>query len=300
MESETCFCRCQAASLADVSEDASLADVSEDVLLLVGEACSDPLAPRALAHLSSTSRHILTTLRPKLKELRDFRAEVRALCTKAHHGISVSSLVEAEALSWFDKDFTLADATVIGRLLRRGALLRLRSLDLGLCNHIGNDGVVALVQGLDQGSLGFLRSLNLFDNRIGNDGIQAFAAAIASGALASLKILGLSQNQIGDEGMKAFSTALSSGALGNLTTLNLSSNQIADAGMVALSEAIGKGALASLRELRLHYNQIGDEGMKAFSTALSRGALPALHTLLLSSNLGDDAPAAKALADRKQ
>ena len=54
-----------------------LANVSEDLLMLMGEACSNVLAPKALASLAATSRQILTMLRPKLIELRDFRAEVR-------------------------------------------------------------------------------------------------------------------------------------------------------------------------------------------------------------------------------
>ena len=108
------------------------------MLLLVGEACSDPLAPRPLAHLSATSRHILTMLWPKLKELRDFRAEVRALCSKAHRAISPSSLVEAMRFDVYGGGFTLADATVLGRLLRRGALLRLQVLSLSYTD-IGTD-----------------------------------------------------------------------------------------------------------------------------------------------------------------
>jgi hypothetical protein len=46
-----------------------LADVSQDVLLVVGEACSDPIAPKAFVHLTATSCQILTVLRPKLNEL---------------------------------------------------------------------------------------------------------------------------------------------------------------------------------------------------------------------------------------
>ena len=46
--------------------------------------------------------------------------------------------------------------------------------------------------------------------------------------------------------------------------------------------------------------QIGDAGMKAFSDAIASGALPSLQFLGLSRNLGDDAPAKKALAERKK
>ena len=120
---------------------ASLADVSQDVLLLVGEACSDPLAPMALAHLAATSSQILTVLRPKLNELRDFRAELRALCSKA--GTHVSSLAEVEELVWVECSLALAEITVLGRLLRSVALPRLGSLGLkegGTRNFSERDG----------------------------------------------------------------------------------------------------------------------------------------------------------------
>ena len=109
---------------------ASLADVSQDVLLLVGEACSDPLAPMALAHLAATSCEILAVLRPKLNELRDFRAELRALCSKEKSGTHASSLAEVEGLNWNMCGLTLTEVTVLGRLLRSVVLPRLQSLEL--------------------------------------------------------------------------------------------------------------------------------------------------------------------------
>ena len=247
--------------------------MSEDVLLLVGEACSDPLAPRPLAYLSATSRHILTTLRPKLKELRDFRAEVRALCSKEQHSISASSLVEANTLSWSAKHLTLADTTLIGRLLRRGALLRLQSLHLGN-THNGNDGVAALVKGLDKGALANLTELNLGRNNIGDEGMQVFSTAISSGALGSLEMLLLGGNQIGDEGIKAFSTALSSGALASLQLLGLGGNEIGDDGMNAFSNALSSRSLASLNsfsQMGSHRSEpIGKLCRSAFSLILAR------------------------------
>ena len=192
---------------------ASLADVSQDVLLLVGEACSDPLAPMALAHLAATSCQILTVLRPKLNELRDFRAELRALCSKA--GTHVSSLAEVEELAWVECSLALAEITVLGRLLRSVALPRLGSLGLN-SSQIDNQGCTALVQGLGKGSLPSLQTLWLGVNQIGDEGMKAFSGALSSGSLASLKELYLHRNQIGDEGMKAFSSALSSGALDTL------------------------------------------------------------------------------------
>ena len=167
-----------------------LADVSQDVLLVVGEACSDPLAPKTLAHLAATSCQILTVLRPKLNELRDFRAELKTLCTKELSSTHVSSLTEAERLWWDEGRLALTDVTALRQLLNSVALPCLCTLGL-TSTQIGNEGCAALVHGLGKGSL------------------------------ASLKELYLYQNQIGDEGMKAFSTALSSGSLSNLTVLYL-------------------------------------------------------------------------------
>ena len=159
---------------------ASLADVSQDVLLLVGEACSDPLAPMALAHLAATSSQILTVLRPKLNELRDFRAELRALCSKA--GTHVAEVGE---LAWVECSLALAEITVLGRLLRSVALPRLGSLGLS-SSQIDNQGCTALVQGLDKGALASLTNLDLGFNRIGDEGMQAFSTAISIGGLDSL------------------------------------------------------------------------------------------------------------------
>ena len=271
---------------------ASLTGVSDDVLLLVGEACSDPLAPKALAHLANTSRQTLATLQPKLLELRDYRAGVVALCSKSRIETTVSLLAQTEQLR-YNRGLTLADLAVLGRLLRSGALPALGSLIL--VNHlIGDEGLAALAQGLGKGALANMTNLNLNFNNIGDGGMTAFYAAISSGALASLQKLYLHENQIGDEGMQAFSTAISSGAMGSLKILSFFGNQIGDAGMIAFADAIKPtdefpmGALASLQELRLSFNQIGDEGMKAFSSALSSGSMGSLQQLWLQGNqIGD-------------
>ena len=299
----------------------SLADVSQDVLLLVGEACSDPLAPKSLAHLAATSCQILATLQPKLIELRDFRAEVITLCSKecsrGFCGITTSSLAQAGELSWNDAGLTLADITVLGRLLCTGALPRLGALGLGR-NHIDGEGVAALVRGrLKMGALGQLTKLYLFDNQVSDDGIKAFTAAFASGALGKLTFLNLNinqigdpgmtslsgaisrggmrnlveliigGNQIGDEGMKAFSAAISTGAMGTLHALGLHGNRISDAGLVAFSAAIAGGATGKLTALLLHENRIGDAGMRSFSHAISNGALAALTNVWMFDNPGD-------------
>ena len=215
----------------------SLAEVSEDVLLLVGEACSSPLAPKDLAHLATTSCQILTMLRPKLNELRGFRAELRALFSKARSPPQVSSLAEQKSLVWCHCVLAPADITVFGRLLRSGALWSLTELMLA-GNQIGDEGMMAFSTSIASGSLASLETLGLHNNKIGDEGMKVFSTALSSGVLASLQTLWLSRNQIGDEGMKAFSGALSSGAMGSLQKLYLNGNQIGGAGMAAFAEAL--------------------------------------------------------------
>jgi hypothetical protein len=81
-----------------IGQVTSLACVSDDVLLLVGEACSDPLAPKALVHLVTTSNQLCTTLQPKLQELLDFRAKLRLLCSQERSGCTLPSMAEATSL----------------------------------------------------------------------------------------------------------------------------------------------------------------------------------------------------------
>jgi hypothetical protein len=145
----------------------SLAEVSEDVLLLVGEACSSPLAPKDLAHLATTSCQILTMLRPKLNELRDFRAELRALCSKALSSPQVSSLAEQKSLVWCHRVLAPADITLFGRLLRSGALA-------------------------------ILTKLYLHENQIGDEGMKAFSSALSSGSLPELDTLYVSLGNPGN------------------------------------------------------------------------------------------------------
>ena len=217
----------------------SLANMSQDVLLLVGEACSDPLAPKALAYLAATSCQMLTVLCRKLNELRDLRAELRALCSKELSDTQASSLAEVQRLEWYGRDFTPAELTVLGQLLHSGALLHLRELALGR-SQIGGEGFAAFVQALDKEALGNLQKLALHENRIDYDGMKAFLATIASGALGSLTFLGLGHNQISDAGMIALSGAIgnSNRSLGKLTTLYLFNNEIGNAGMIAFAKAL--------------------------------------------------------------
>ena len=237
-----------------VTSTSEIETLSDDVLLVVGEACSDPLALEALANLATTSNQILTTLRPQLEELRAFRAKVRVLCSKKRWGRTLSRLAGAESLDWIRCNLTMTDLTVLGRLLQRGTLPHVQHLRL-CYNQMNDEGIATLVQGNSKGALRSLKRLSLNGNRIGDGGIIASAGVIST-----------------------------SWSLGSLTLLSLSENQISDAGMIMLSEAIGNGTLRTLQTLTLNNNEIGDEGIRAFFSSISSGALGQLNRLHLGQN----------------
>jgi Leucine-rich repeat (LRR) protein len=184
--------------------------------------------------------------------------------------------------------------------------------------------MITFSQAIANGALAQLESLVLYSNKIGDTGMIAFAEALKPnsnfpmGALGSLKQLDLSFNEIGDVGMVAFAEALKPnlsnpmGALGSLQELGLPLNQIGDAGMIAFANAIKPtpqnpmGALPRLKMLFLFQNEIGITGMVSFADAIKptpenpMGALPSLQHLAIDFNPGDDAPAMKALAERKK
>lgn len=262
---------------------ASLTGVSEDVLVLVGEACSDPLIPNALANLAATSRQTLSTLRPKLKELREFRSELQVLCSEHRRGIiTLSSLVEAKALILVKGH----RCRILGRLLQRRALPCLEKLHLD-SSQVNDQGVVALVRHVTKGSLPNLTSLLLGDNQIGEGGMRTLSGVVAEGSIARLKWLALNNNRIGDAGMVAFVGAIVNGALPALERVYLSSNQISDEGTISFTSAVASGrSMVKLKRLYLGQNQIGDKGMRALSSALAGGALPALLALGIDGNPG--------------
>jgi hypothetical protein len=268
----------------------SLTNMPEDILLLVGEACSNPLTPRTLVHLATTSRQTLAALQPKLNELRQFQGEVKALCSKECQSLDPSALLKCSDLCWYGCGLTTSDFNSIGRLLQMGALGSLRALQLD-ANQIGDVGMTTFAETLKSpmGSQGSLAFLSLGINQITNAGMEAFCTAISSGSLPSLRALGLGTNAIGDAGMTAFACAIrTGGALGKLEGLSLAGNRIGNSGMQSFASAVASGLLGSLQMLNLKDNHIGDAGMKAFSSAISSGGLHNLTRLLFYGNkIGD-------------
>ena len=300
--------------------------LSEDVLLLVAEVCSTPLAPKALCHLAAASRQTLTILRPRLTELRAFRAEAEALCSKELYNTTRSELAGIDELYWYTDvtppfgsystgnpcGLTTAELTVLGRLLQSKSLPCLEKLYLD-GNQIDDHGIAALMHSLGNGprnhargegesarevTLPNLKVLSLKNNRFGGEGAQSLFSATA--VMPNLCQLYLMSNRVNDTGMSALASTIANGALPNLAHLDLDSNVIEDEGIKSFSSAISSGhSLAKLEHLSLNRNQIGNEGMRALALALAGGALPALVRAFMRDNPGETAPVKVACACRQ-
>jgi hypothetical protein len=119
-----------------------------------------------------------------------------------------------------------AGASALDAALGRGALPRLKILDLG-STALGDAGLVALAPALRR--LPALARLYLADDPFGNEGLAALVAPPPpagappppTGGLAKLKALNLGHTQISDAGCATLAAALESGALPALKTLFL-------------------------------------------------------------------------------
>ena len=93
-------------------------------------------------------------------------------------------MAEATSLDWTRRGLTIADLTVLGRLLQRGMLPYLQHLRLDW-NQMNDESIVALVRGTSKMALENLTHLDLDSNEIGEQGMEVFSEAIAMGALAN-------------------------------------------------------------------------------------------------------------------
>ena len=192
-------------ALWELTVPASLVRLSEDVLLVVGKACYDPLAPTTLAYLAAVSHDFHTVLQPKVQVLKAFCISLRMLCARTDYDLS--SLSTTHYLNWNMRKLTTTDLALLGRLMRQGLLMSLAKLNLGN-NQIDGEGLVALLDGLHKDSLDRLEDLSLYSNQIGDEGIRALSTIMANTALANLRSLALDNNQISDASMCAFSSAI--------------------------------------------------------------------------------------------
>lgn len=102
----------------------------------------------------------------------------------------------------------------LGQALGAGALPNLSILRLVENPHLGGDGVVAIMQGLEQGKCPLLEEIELCNTRFGSIGVDAIVHAVGSGALKSLKKMDL--GSVGKEQIEAINGAREAGGCPDL------------------------------------------------------------------------------------
>eukprot|EP00964_Phaeocystis_antarctica_P074584 scaffold45874_cov62-Phaeocystis_antarctica.AAC.2 len=141
--------------------------------------------------------------------------------------------------------------------LGAGALPAVEIIILGFM-HVGDAGAEALAAALDRGALPRLKHLELIMNTaIGDAGLVALAPALRR--MSELWRLNLRGNPLGDEGIAALVASplpagalpATTGGLKKLKTLDLDNTQVSDAGCAALASALNSGALPALERLNL-------------------------------------------------
>eukprot|EP00964_Phaeocystis_antarctica_P087685 scaffold55693_cov60-Phaeocystis_antarctica.AAC.3 len=142
-------------------------------------------------------------------------------------GLGAGSLPAVTHFALCDTHMGVAGASAFAAALGRGALPRLRTLQL-VAAAIGDAALVALAPALRR--LPGLENLSLIDNPLGDEGLAALVAPppppagappLPTEGLKKLKELGLDRTQVTDAGCAALAAALNSGALPALETLTL-------------------------------------------------------------------------------
>ncbi len=124
-------------------------------------------------------------------------------------------------------------------------LPRLCELDLNDndVGDVGDGGVVALADAIQNGSLGALKKLNLSQNRIADSHVAMHKLFLAIAKLKHLQFITLTHNNIGEKGARAISNAISRCSSVDLA-VELDGNDIDDEGVMLLQRTIDDGNLA--------------------------------------------------------
>jgi len=135
----------------------------------------------------------------------------------------------------------------LGSTLGKNALRSLVDINIRAA-HIGSDGMVALVRGLEDGACGqILQTLNLVNSGLCAEGVKALGLAIARDSLPSLRKLILSNNDsIGSKGVTYLAHGLQASSRTKLLHLLLCKVGMEDEGLKALTEAVNSGVLVDL------------------------------------------------------
>lgn len=147
---------------------------------------------------------------------------------------------------------------------------------------MGDEGAIALCEGLGGSGGGLLRSLDFGWKGLGKKGIQAIGATFASSEF--LNRLDLSRNaDVGDEGVARLAEAAGEGAgaamspLPSLEGITLSGCGVGPAGATALAGMISSGQRERLLGLTMGSNPLGPHGLGALAGLC---AVPGVGSLL--------------------
>jgi len=269
---------------AATAEPVSLQNLHHDALSTIASVLCDPLRHESLNALSRTCRDVRVCSTPSLAQLRQRYEKAKALCE--HVGESMGLDVETE-LWWGATGLgTTPHIWTLGMLLQSRSLTLLETLVL-YKNELGDEGMLALLGGLDGCALPCLHTLNLCKNNVGVPGAATIARALRRGALPSLKKLDLGGNKLGDKGLGVLAPPLRVHL--HIARLHVGDNGIGDRGLAALLSAPTNygilPVLPSLLQLWLSDNELSDAGCATLASALCAGAMPRLQRIYLKGNV---------------
>ena len=141
-------------------------------------------------------------------------------------------------------------------------------------NSFGNEGIIALCQGLKSIDNVNIKTLSLFYNQIKSDGFDKLSEELKK--YKNLTYLNLSTNYIFYEEMDDLIYSFK--YLNNLIELNLSNNQISSEGISYIGQILPK----SIQKLNFSENEIYQDGFCDFGNYLNR--IPNLTTFIIYGN----------------
>ncbi|BFI31691.1 hypothetical protein MPTK2_3g24120 [Marchantia polymorpha subsp. ruderalis] len=216
-----------------------------------------PAGGRALAKaLESGGLSCLHTLRLDSNDIQDLGLVALAEALESGHvpslrllGVGQSDLLKLmgggeDAL----EGFHIAGAEALGKALQSGELAQLEALHLDGMD--GQEGVMAVMSGLEAGRVGAFRSLHLSSYDVGVEGVRAIASVLTSQRFSSLASLSLPFGiSLRDDSLLALSEAFKSESMNKLQTLEFSNVSMTEQGLLEMAALLEAGHLPSLQKL---------------------------------------------------